>query len=375
MNVRRLQIAFIGDMCLSFLRDPGSRAHGFSKEWMDIENELGEYDLLVGNLECFLADSRCSEKVQDCAMAVPAAAAGSFLNPVKPSALCLANNHSVDGGTEGINTTLEHLSSMGIPTFGVGANLSEAEKTSFVESKGCKIAFIGACDKSEYYATADGYGIAPMMKRRLGRRIRDATSQADLVIVVLHADLEFSEVPGRWRRRLSRWLVDQGAHAVIQHHPHVLQGIEFHKGKLIAYSLGNFVFRIQGNRYQERRPGVKDSVVLVADVQFCNTTTEIAYRVVPIRIGENHLPRPVTGPAQVHAMQEIHRLSSILTDERSYRRAWFLRCKAEAIIRVRSACYAFAKGQFARGALEAWNLFARREDRRWIIGLLSFGYI
>ena len=162
---------------------------------------------------------------------------------------------------------------------------------------------------------------------------------------------------------------------VIQHHPHVLQGIEFHKGKLIAYSLGNFLFRIQGNRYQESHASVKDSMVLVVDVQFCGTATEIVYRIVPVHIGDDHLPRCVTGLAQAHAIEEIHRLSSILTNKKSYRRAWFRRCKAEAIIRTRSACYAFAKGQFVRGVLEIWTLFARQEDRRWVVGLLSFGYI
>ena len=29
---------------------------------------------------------------------------------------------------------------------------------------------------------------------------------------------------------------------VIGHHAHVLQGMEFYKGKLIAYNLGNFIF-------------------------------------------------------------------------------------------------------------------------------------
>lgn len=375
MRARRLQIAFIGDVCLSFLRDPGTRAYDFSDGWRAIRNEVGEYDLLVGNLECYLTGSRCSETVREHPMAVPADAASSFLDPVKFSALCLANNHSADGGSEGVCATLEHLSALGIRTFGAGANLDEAEKTSFIESNGRKIAFVGACDKSEYYAGDSRYGVAPMVRRRLGRRIRSAVSQSDLVIVVLHADLEFSEVPGRWRRRLSRWLVEQGAHMVIQHHPHVLQGIEFHKGKLIAYSLGNFVFRIQGNQYQERRAGVKDSMVLVVDVKFCGSATEIAYRVVPIHIGENHLPRGIASPARSLAIEEIHRLSSMLADKNSYRRAWLGRCRAETTFRARSAYYAFAKGQFVRGVLEIWALLARREDRRWVIGLLSFGHI
>jgi hypothetical protein len=63
----------------------------------------------------------------------------------------------------------------------------------------------------------------------------------DLVVVLLHWGKEYADDPGGWRRVLARRLIDAGAHLVIGHHPHVLQGIERHRGGLIAYSLGNFL--------------------------------------------------------------------------------------------------------------------------------------
>ena len=42
-------------------------------------------------------------------------------------------------------------------------------------------------------------------------------------------------------------VVDHGADLVIGHHPHVPQGIEIYQGKIIAYSLGNFVFGSYNN--------------------------------------------------------------------------------------------------------------------------------
>ena len=42
-------------------------------------------------------------------------------------------------------------------------------------------------------------------------------------------------------RRWARAVIDAGADAVIGHGPHVLRGMEFYRGRLIAYSLGNFV--------------------------------------------------------------------------------------------------------------------------------------
>jgi hypothetical protein len=76
----------------------------------------------------------------------------------------------------------------------------------------------------------------------------------DLLVVTFHGGSEgiralhvpeTAESLGREPRGdLRRWahaVIDAGADAVIGHGPHVLRGMELHHGKLIAYSLGNFV--------------------------------------------------------------------------------------------------------------------------------------
>ena len=45
--------------------------------------------------------------------------------------------------------------------------------------------------------------------------------------------------------------LDLGADVLINHHPHVLQGFESYDGKLIAHSLGNFIFDLY---YPETMP-------------------------------------------------------------------------------------------------------------------------
>jgi poly-gamma-glutamate capsule biosynthesis protein CapA/YwtB (metallophosphatase superfamily) len=64
----------------------------------------------------------------------------------------------------------------------------------------------------------------------------------DVVIVQVHGSFEFQHAPSRSTMDLTRAAVDAGADAVFVHHPHILQGFDWYKGKLIAYSLGNFVF-------------------------------------------------------------------------------------------------------------------------------------
>ena len=65
---------------------------------------------------------------------------------------------------------------------------------------------------------------------------------ATFVVVQIHGGTQFSEVPSTSMRRVTHDAIDAGADLVIGHHPHVVQGFEFYRGKLIAYSLGNFVF-------------------------------------------------------------------------------------------------------------------------------------
>lgn len=73
-------------------------------------------------------------------------------------------------------------------------------------------------------------------------QIADLAKQTDLVVVQLHAGFQFQPAPSAGVRMMARAAIDAGAGLVVCHHPHVLQGVEWYKGKLVIYSLGNFVF-------------------------------------------------------------------------------------------------------------------------------------
>lgn len=72
--------------------------------------------------------------------------------------------------------------------------------------------------------------------------IRTLAGETDLVVVQLHAGYQFQEAASANVEAIAHAAIDAGADIVICHHPHVLQGLEWYRGKLIAYSLGNFVF-------------------------------------------------------------------------------------------------------------------------------------
>ncbi|SDW48820.1 Poly-gamma-glutamate biosynthesis protein CapA/YwtB (capsule formation), metallophosphatase superfamily [Amycolatopsis xylanica] len=69
-----------------------------------------------------------------------------------------------------------------------------------------------------------------------------SAAKKGLTVVQLHSGFQFQTASGKSTREMARAAIDAGADLVIAHHPHVLQGMEWYKGHLIAYSMGNFVF-------------------------------------------------------------------------------------------------------------------------------------
>ena len=72
--------------------------------------------------------------------------------------------------------------------------------------------------------------------------IKEAKENSDFVVVYVHWGKERTHEPVDYQKNLAKIYIDAGADAVIGCHPHVMQGIEFYKGKTIAYSLGNYWF-------------------------------------------------------------------------------------------------------------------------------------
>ena len=90
--------------------------------------------------------------------------------------------------------------------------------------------------------------------KRIAKAIHEASRQADIVFVSLHAHEmkgEQKDQPADFLREFSQFCIDEGAHAIIGHGPHILRGIEVYKNRPIFYSLGDFIFQ---NDTVEKQP-------------------------------------------------------------------------------------------------------------------------
>ncbi len=158
----------------------------------------------------------------------------------------MANNHIMDFGAPGLQATLQALA--GFTYFGAGMTADAAYRPAFIETAHGRIGLLafaeaqfGVIDDAE---AEDQAGFAWFDHPRTRALIVETRRQCDVLIVQVHAGLEFVGIPLPELRARYREFVDLGADLIVGHHPHVFQGSECYRGKWIHYSLGNFLLDI-----------------------------------------------------------------------------------------------------------------------------------
>ena len=250
----------------------------------------------------------------------------------------LANNHILDYMEPGMVQTINILNEAGILHSGAGLNSYEAYLPTFKSVKGRTIAFLSSSDRTGQYnnyqpfihAGENKSGFAYMTPYYVKQQIESVKEFSDIIIVEMHAGSEYSlspgsdydyfEIPERldnlktnpaslfgfttepkygneiddyswrldrpqmWDRAIRHFAIDEGADLVVVHHPHIIQGVEIHNSKLIAHSLGNFIFDLN---YPETYP----SMILNANA---DQNGFIDYTITPLYI-DDYLTKPADG--------------------------------------------------------------------------------
>jgi len=242
----------VGDMMLGntpdLPPDPGTYFHSVRPE---LKNGA---QIVFGNLEGTLTTataSKCGSK--------PTSSCFAFRNPpgyaryFKQASFTVlndANNHFHDFGAAGQAQTVRSIHAAGLVQTGLPGEITR------VTVKGVPVAFVAF---APYAYTAS------LLDRPAARAlIRQAARTARIVVVYMHAGAEGAQadhVTGREEVYLgedrgnpeafAHMAIDAGASLVIASGPHVLRGLQFYHGHLIAYSLGNFAgygnFSIHGD--------------------------------------------------------------------------------------------------------------------------------
>jgi len=158
----------------------------------------------------------------------------------------LANNHSLDFGTEALQDTFATLDEAGILYAGAGDSVERAEELQIIEVNGSKFGFLAATrviPVSQWNVEFRQPGLFTAYDDTgLVARIEEAKKECDFLTVYIHWGVEREAYPENYQTVTANNCFEAGADLVIGAHPHVLQGIEFMDGKPVFYSLGNYIF-------------------------------------------------------------------------------------------------------------------------------------
>lgn len=268
--------------------------------------ELRHADIVVGNLEGVLSDTGQSRK--DSAKAgfftfrMPTSYA-TTLREMGFDIMSLANNHSMDFGTQGLESTLGALRANGIAPMGV-----PGAESARLKIRNTTVAFLN-------YSYLPAF---PMLNdsERIRTDIEQARSTANLVIVTVHAGKEGTSAIGtptgdeyfmhEYRgdlRKFAHVAIDAGASAVLGHGPHVVRPYELYRDKPIFYSLGNFV----GYRSLSTQGKLANSIV--AEVRFSPQGKLVGAGIIPLRLDRSGIP------AIDYSADSLQTLSDLLLDK------------------------------------------------------------
>ena len=239
---RSVTLTWVGDISLSssygLPAQPGS-----TPLFADVKRRLGATDITIANLEGTLGSgggSKCSGGGGNCfAFQAPPAYARVFRR-AGIDVMNVANNHAYDFGPGGQRQTLAALKHARI------AHSGRPGQVLIRRVRGVRLAILGF---APYRWAAELRDI-----KGAKRLVRRARRKAEVVVVVIHAGAEgadqthtpagtemaFGENRGQ-TRRFAHAAVRAGADLVLGSGPHVVRGLERYRGRLIAYSLGNFL--------------------------------------------------------------------------------------------------------------------------------------
>jgi hypothetical protein len=232
-----VSITWAGDIAMTSSGDNGAGFFSAAiRRWL-------KGDIVVGNLEGTLATggaSKCSAESTSCyAFRAPPSYA-RVLRQAGFTLMNVANNHAYDFGATGASETLAALRSAHLRWTGRPGEIT------VVDARGTRVALIGFAPYPWAQSLTDIAGAKAIVRR--------AAATADVVVVLIHAGAEGADrqhvTPGTEEFlgenrgdpvAFGHAVIDAGADLVLGSGPHVLRGMEWYHGRLIAYSLGNFL--------------------------------------------------------------------------------------------------------------------------------------
>jgi poly-gamma-glutamate synthesis protein (capsule biosynthesis protein) len=259
--VRPVRLAAVGDVTPGEGVSETVSQHGIVVPWASVAPVLRTADIATANLEGVISRQGAPQPGRQYHFHGGPALLDGAARIAGIDVVTVANNHALDFGRSALLDTLAAARAAGIRTIGGGATLATARRPIVLHAGGLRIALLGYTDVRPLGSDAgpDWAGTARADPIAVAEDVHAAGARADVVVVWFHWGVELASEPTSRQRELAAAALAAGASVVLGAHPHVLQPLEREGRRLVAWSLGNFVF--PANAPSTRRTGV-----LIADL-------------------------------------------------------------------------------------------------------------
>ena len=217
----------------------------------------------------------------------------------------LGNNHTYDYLAEGLESTIEALGASGLSWSGAGMTETASLKPYRVDIGGNPLSFLGYVGWAGNFSpnqVAQGTekgGAAYGTAENIHNAVSAEAEQGYLPVIQYHGSREYADEPTLVTESRLKQSIDDGAVLAIAHHPHVVQGFEIYSGKLIAWSMGNFMF-------DQFHYATKRSYLLYV---WMDRDHLHRAEVMPLRI-KGYVPMPATDSDRQSILKRVNELSS-----------------------------------------------------------------
>ena len=228
-----------------------SKDYDFSNVFKNIKDYTQNADITVGNLETTFAGA--SRGYTGYPTFNTPEVLGKNLKDIGFDVICTANNHSMDKGYSGIESTLDFLDEYGLDHMGTARSSEEQDTILVKDVNGIKIAFLAYTYGTNGITIPSGkeYCVNLIDKNLIKEHINLAKEkEVDAICVSMHWGTEYRLTPTSSQEELADFLFKNGVNIILGSHPHVLEPIEKRtvtledgttKDGFVIYSLGNFV--------------------------------------------------------------------------------------------------------------------------------------
>lgn len=226
----------------------GKAGYDFEFAYKNIETLIRRADIAIINQETLI----CNDVFEPSTYPRfnSPTALGDHMIDIGFDVFTIANNHTLDKGTEGLSACLDYWDSRK-PSVVCGAyrNAEDRANIRTADYGGITFSFLSYTESlnglslpaGSELSIGDAYDIETIKSE-----IAAAAEISDVCVVALHWGVENSDIISDYQRNTAKILADAGADIIIGNHPHVLRNIEEIERKdgskaLCAYSLGNFI--------------------------------------------------------------------------------------------------------------------------------------